>query len=143
MTLAPKRWFHWSLRTMFVVVTVLCLWMGYQLNWIRQRNHALTSGDVVVDGDPFSFFGPNREVKSPSLLWLFGERGYGRLSMPLVTPPVDEGQLELTGVDAAEAERLKRLFPESTIDYSWQLTPPPPKPAEPIGPADIESFKVL
>jgi hypothetical protein len=35
-----RRWYQFSLRTMFVLVTVACVvlaWVGYSLNWIRQR----------------------------------------------------------------------------------------------------------
>ncbi len=32
---ANRRWLRFSLRTLFVVVTVLCVWLGYELNWIR------------------------------------------------------------------------------------------------------------
>jgi hypothetical protein len=46
MTHPPRRrWFRWSLRTMFVVVTAaafLCGWVVYQLNWIRQRRDYLS-----------------------------------------------------------------------------------------------------
>ncbi len=45
MTTAPnRRWFRFSLRTLFVVVTCLgCLlgWLAYNLNWIRERRHAV------------------------------------------------------------------------------------------------------
>jgi hypothetical protein len=38
MTPLPKRrWFAFSLRTLFVVVTLVACWLGYELNWIRQR----------------------------------------------------------------------------------------------------------
>src|SRR5256885_1568657 len=37
----PRRWFRWSLRTMFVVVTAFGCWLGWQVNWIRQRHEAL------------------------------------------------------------------------------------------------------
>jgi hypothetical protein len=32
-----RRWFRFSLRTMLVVVTAICIWLSYCLNWIRQR----------------------------------------------------------------------------------------------------------
>ena len=42
MTPAPKpRRFRFSLRTLFVVVTLVGCWLGYQLNWIRQRHDML------------------------------------------------------------------------------------------------------
>jgi hypothetical protein len=37
MTAPNRRWFQWSLRTLFVVVTVFGCWLGYEFNWIRQR----------------------------------------------------------------------------------------------------------
>lgn len=45
MTPPRRRWFRFSLRTLFVVVTLLCVllggWMSYQLNWIRRRHDYL------------------------------------------------------------------------------------------------------
>jgi hypothetical protein len=35
-----RRWFRFSLRTLFVLFTLLSIpfcWIGYQLNWIRER----------------------------------------------------------------------------------------------------------
>jgi hypothetical protein len=35
---APKRrWFQFSLRTLFVVVTVFAIWLGWQLKTVRDR----------------------------------------------------------------------------------------------------------
>lgn len=39
---APKRWFKWfgfrfSLRTLFVLVTIFAVWLGWQMHYIRQR----------------------------------------------------------------------------------------------------------
>ena len=39
MTLTPKRrWFSFSLRTLFVVVTVFCLWLGWNVQIVHERN---------------------------------------------------------------------------------------------------------
>ena len=32
-----RRWFRFSLRTLFVVVTLLCLWLGSQVKAVRER----------------------------------------------------------------------------------------------------------
>ena len=40
----PRRWFRFSLRTMFVLLTLSCLTFGWtlmQLQWIRERDRAL------------------------------------------------------------------------------------------------------
>jgi len=37
MTVAPKRRWTYSLRTLFVVVTIICLWFGWNINPVRER----------------------------------------------------------------------------------------------------------
>src|SRR6185295_19980991 len=33
-----RRWFRFSLRTLLVVVTLLCVWLGWQIHAVRQRS---------------------------------------------------------------------------------------------------------
>src|SRR5262249_14468208 len=41
-TLTPRRrWFRWSLRTMFVVLTAFCLWLGWNVNAVQQRKRLM------------------------------------------------------------------------------------------------------
>jgi hypothetical protein len=72
MTPNPKRrWFRFafSLRTLFVVVTVICCWLGYELNWIRQRHEALAKCGFTIE-----LPGASQEfLTAPGCLWLFGE----------------------------------------------------------------------
>src|SRR5262245_58654935 len=35
---AKRRWFRFSLRTLFIVVTAICLWLGWQVHLVRERN---------------------------------------------------------------------------------------------------------
>jgi hypothetical protein len=49
----PRHWFTFSLRTMFVGVTVFVCWFGYQLNWIRQRHELL--GKISDTSPPKDF----------------------------------------------------------------------------------------
>jgi hypothetical protein len=42
--LMPRwRWTQFSLGTMFVVVTVLCVWMGFVVNWTHRQRHAMAA----------------------------------------------------------------------------------------------------
>src|SRR6185312_8763737 len=73
---SKRRWFAVRLRTMFVLVFVVSLplaWVGYSLNWIRQRHE-------VLDRDEAKFVTRYDHVRSTSVLapgglWLFGETG--------------------------------------------------------------------
>ena len=40
-TKSPRRWLTFSLRTMFIVVTLLCSWLGCESSVVRQRRAAL------------------------------------------------------------------------------------------------------
>ena len=99
MTPPHRRWFAFSLRTMFVVVTVagvLLAWVGYSLDWIRQRERFAATRALEYWPDPSD----KSPVAAPGCLWLFGEPGRGAL---LVLEPSD-------------LESGRRLFPEADVD---------------------------
>ena len=96
-----------SLRTLLVLVTVLCVplcWLGYQLNWIRQRREALATSWVID-------FGGSASVPAPRLLWMFGERGRKNL---VVMPAHGLGG-DWTLADDVELKRAQELFPEASV----------------------------
>lgn len=98
---------RFSLRTLFMVVTVLCLplgWLGYQLNWVRQRREALATRSILDITDSAS-------LPAPSALSFFGERGYPSL----LVMPAHPGGL-WTHADEAELKRAEKLFPEASVD---------------------------
>jgi hypothetical protein len=46
-----RRWFRFSLRTLFVVVVLMACaagWVVYHVNWVRQRHAVLATHDVAV-----------------------------------------------------------------------------------------------
>jgi hypothetical protein len=123
------RWFTFSLRTLFVIVTVSAAWIGYELNWIRQRHelisrqaHLLFTSQEVdardegsiawaieqVSGDRVA---PVTPTVAPGLLGLFCERGLNDLAL---TVQIDESN-KLSRSSLAEIARAKRLFPEAKI----------------------------
>ncbi|MGD9724293.1 MAG: hypothetical protein AB7O59_24070 [Pirellulales bacterium] len=117
--LTPKRrWFRWSLRTLFVVVTAICVALGYQWNWIQQRHRALESGIVEAWGQPDST-GAIRVAEAPGILWLFGESGY-----PSLMFEVTDSSFRLSDTESLRYARMQRLFPEAVIDLT--LTEPRP-----------------
>src|SRR5262249_13083052 len=54
-----RRWFRFSLRTLFMVLLLISLplgWLGFQLDWIRQRHIFLRDYDIpkiyAITGPP-------------------------------------------------------------------------------------------
>ena len=91
-----RRWFSFSLRTMFVLLTAICVWVGYEVNWIRQRQDRLESLHVADHVDSVS-------IRAPGFLWLFGEEGHQHLV-------VADNQMTRD-----ELKVLRSLFPEAHI----------------------------
>ena len=119
-----RRWFKFSLRTMFVVVTVLavCLgWLARELDWLQQRRaiigHRLPKSDVSLELAQFHATFP----RVPGGLWLFGERSYYRLLLQFRSK---HGKADLTADEQASLEHIHRLFPEAGIWLKWEFDIP-------------------
>lgn len=119
-----RRWFRFGLRTMFVVVTVLACWLGYELSWVRQRRAVLPG--AMKSRSMSSRTGRPEKRPAPGLLWLFGEPGYVDV---IVRFPYRVGG-ELTPAEESKLEHTEALFPEA--DVSYYIEPPPPldRPSE-------------
>ncbi len=107
-----------SLRTLFVVLTIFCLWIGYHLNWIRERHDArefLREFGVIwlATGD---------EAPAPWRLRMLGEPG---VSFFAVGFPGSSG----TQFDRKQKIfEFRRLFPEAynddVVDFASPTHPP-------------------
>ena len=108
---APKgRCFRFSLRTLFVLLTLFACWLGYSTNWIRQRREALAMDRVGTEyRKPFAY--TPAAATAPGLLWLLGERGYKTISYWIP----DGKDREWTPSEKADIDRLEQLFPEAGL----------------------------
>ena len=93
----PRRGFRFSLCTLFVVVTVLCLWLGYCLNWRSQRQafwkNPLVHGALNQ--------GP-RWVDPPWMLRIFPEEGVSHIY--------------IENANDQQLARAQGLFPEAIVE---------------------------
>jgi hypothetical protein len=109
----PKRhWFRFSLRTLFVLVTIFGVgagWVAYQLNWVRERHKFLRTlaGDAKERSSflrsevPHLYPQPKRTL--PIVARIIGEQPYS-----LIILPQSYNQMLI--------EEARSLFPESIID---------------------------
>ena len=91
-----RRWFQFGLRTMFVVVTVLGVpigWVAHNLHWIRQRN-------AWRDPNSGAFRAP-LVTNPPGRLGWFGETG--------------EYYIELKNGTQEDVDKVQSLFPEARV----------------------------
>jgi hypothetical protein len=99
---APKptkrRWFRFSLRTLFVLVTVLCVWLGWQVHLVKQRRAFLH----WVDARGGWALLPTQQDSSMIPPW---RRWLGDVAIDGIAFPSD--------VDQETYVYARRVFPES------------------------------
>jgi len=93
-----SRWFRFSLRTFFVLLTIFGISLGVQAKWIRDRHEMLERQPAVI------MVITGLEAPAPGILWLFGEQGVGRVLILAHGPESSE-----------LARRAKQLFPEAIL----------------------------
>lgn len=100
----PECWLKLSvsLRTFFVLLTLLCIWLGMQVKWIRDRHEAL---ERIYQDSPYPERTPG-VVSAPWSIRVLGETG---LEWVIVTQTGDEI------ADRERQRRVQRLFPEANV----------------------------
>src|SRR6476620_11492731 len=87
---------RFSLRSLFVLITAICVFLGYELNWIKRRyafldEHIKAFHSEAVGLENYSeptkrsYYRVHnrRPTRAPNLLWFFGEPGWGELDFVL------------------------------------------------------------
>ena len=97
-----RRWFLFGLRTLLILVTVSS-WLGYHLNWIRQR-HAFLAAYRDLPTRSVHLVQPGT-CGAPGQLPLFGESGVKYIQLA-----------------KRHEAAVRRLFPEAEIGISpgWE-----------------------
>jgi hypothetical protein len=119
MTPAPnRRWLRFSLRSLFVAVTLLAMalgWRSYCLAWIQARRDVFSVAPGTMVGSTTG--------TAPGLLWIWGERGYDRLRVRF-RGEVDEQHL--SPEQRAALQQIRRVYSEANVEVV------PPYPGVPI-----------
>jgi hypothetical protein len=91
-----RHWYRFSLRKLLVLVTVVCVYLGWAMNWIRQRHEFLTRPNTIPS------YGQSVNRAPWPILWL----GESPVRLLLVEDASDE-----------QFEEAERLFPEASIMF--------------------------
>ena len=124
---APKRrWLRFSVRTLLIAVTVLCVWLGWQVSVVRERAQMLKR---IHDDNGYcqllevmeAEFSPSNRpyyeaYRVSSVRSLLGDKTVTRVTL--------DGEME-----PSDLEAIERLFPEATITVmgrvpdEWRRSP--------------------
>lgn len=110
----PRRWFHFSLRTFFVLVALFGFalgWLDIQVKWLRDRRTALNW--LVARGDITVTYAPNAVTDNPvrmaRSLRVLRHFGFEATDVALV-------RVRLLGPNDYTLAQLRALFPEADIE---------------------------
>jgi hypothetical protein len=98
--------FRFSLRTIFALVTVFCLWFGYQINWIHKRQAARHWIEEHAIRGSIGFY-PEPRPDLPWSLRLLGERP----EVVVVVCDVADDPRDYS----RRVDEIRRLFPEAQV----------------------------
>jgi len=111
---APKRrWFRFSLRTLFVVVTVFAVWLGLEVKFVRDRQAWMQANRALVrPGEPVP-------VGATVGMYIHSHATTGNFSFWrrwLGDAPVSSIVFPESWINNVERQnRVKRLFPEAEL----------------------------
>ena len=110
---------RYGLRTLLLLLTGLCVFLGYECDWIMKRrafralhpNDFWESGNPKYEGDPF-------KTTAPHGLWMFGEKGVSsfHVRIPITSFRTDdEGVRHYDTPTKTHIKAIYKLFPEASI----------------------------
>ncbi len=104
-----RRWFQFGLGTMLLLVTLLCVWLAWQMHVVRERELVRASvtrhGAVVTalkDRIEWKGFGTSPQISVPFWRQWVGDEPIAGIAF---SPDADE----------ADVERAQRVFPEASV----------------------------
>ncbi len=100
-----RRWFRFSLRTLFVLMTLLCVWLGWNVYQVRQREAVLQylqQHQIYMEATNPYLVHPWR--RSLPFMWSW-----------LGAKPVGYIMLPVSLYSDGDCRTVQQLFPEATV----------------------------
>ena len=116
-----RRWTRWSLRGLLLVIVVFGIWLGYEMNWIRERRilAARQAAMIATLRQPLRDVevyreAPQNQPLPASILNFLGEPSR-QMVMVVLWDQSASGKVDASA--ESELQYAAELFPESII--SW------------------------
>jgi hypothetical protein len=114
-----KNWFRLSLRTIFVLVTILCCWLGWELSIVKQRQallkdlrtkggYSITTAELIRKNNPTATALANVPLRRR----LLGDEAIQEIGYSWPVPTKEE------------LARISKTFPEAKVHESQVLFEP-------------------
>ena len=103
----PRRWFRFSLRTMFVLLTVFGVWLSVQVKWVRNRAEFKRAHPEFFHRA--AAWQAYSTVQAPWSIRLLGETGVAEVEIDY------DYEQELKPESQAVKQQAKSLFPEAAV----------------------------
>ena len=120
-----RRWFRYSLRTFFVLLTLFGIWLAWQFNllhqrqatrrwvernggtvdvWVRPEPLTVSAGSLALEITSYQrVHGPEEEPEIPAWRRLLGDEAINQIMLHASATKTEEA-------------RVKRLFPEAKVE---------------------------
>ena len=108
-----RRWFQFGLGTMFLLVTVLCVWLAWAADWARERRDAL----IVLRESPVVVVDTTSQISG------WAEKPWTSMPISLRLLGCERVKLiHLARVQYSDGDRdrIQALFPEATVMMPYQ-----------------------
>lgn len=109
---SARRWFQFSLQSLFLLTTVVALWLAWEMAFVRERQAWVRTHSAIVDPEIGSFLTAVAPLPASSIPWWRQILGDGAVTTILE-------RSEWTADDRAI---VARLFPEATVAKPLDLS---------------------
>ena len=117
---SKRRWFRFSLRTMFVVGTVFCVFFGFQVHLVRERRAFIATESALLTLHGMRNLTDDFKMHGVSAPWPFGFFGEERQRcMEVYAEGADFAHM--TANDWEKANNAMRLLPEAEIYFCHEV----------------------
>lgn len=124
MTTTPsRRWFRFTLRTMFMLVTGLCVWLGWQVRIVSHRKSVRSEFESRSVA-----FKTGDDWRSQRVYWRLPDSKLELVTVSRIRQLLGDEPIPMIfaplSLETSEVRRLEATFPEAWLRFDSPPSPP-------------------